>query len=168
MRKRRVGNDFFQTFQIKENGETVDLISVRDTIKIFAKVNERCFQIPKELISVLEGGLITLEVKTELFCEIGRYEIIVKYEHYDLTMSDEDRRQATNFTAFAIVGKTELADELEDIPIVSDILIGLKGDKMKFSDLTEAEKLELKGDKGEDSDFSSLEGTVEYNELTII
>ena len=162
MRKIRIGNDFFQTFQIKENGETVDLISLRDTIKIFAKVNERCFEVPKELISVLEGGLITLEVKTELFCEIGRYEIIVKYEHYDLTMSDEDRKQATNFTAFAIVGKTELADELEDIPIVSDILIGLKGEKGDKGDKGD------KGEQGSDAPFSSIQGTVEYNELTII
>ena len=162
MRKIRIGNDFFQTFQIKENGETVDLISVKDTIKIFAKVNDRCFEIPRELISVLADGLITLEVKTELFNRVGRYEIIVKYIHDDETMSDDDRKQATNFTAFAIVGKTEMADELEDIPIVSDILIGLKGEKGDKGDKGD------KGEQGSDAPFSSIEGTQEFNELTII
>ena len=159
MRKIRVGNDFFQTFQIKENGVIVDLIEVKDTIKLFAKVNNHCFEIPKELITVLADGLITLEVKTELFCEVGRYEIIVKYEHYDTTMSDDDRKQETNFSAFAIVGKTEMADELEDIPIVSDILIGLKGDKGDTGE---------KGDTGSDAPFSSIEGTQEFNEINII
>ena len=162
MRKIRVGNDFFQTFQIKENGVIVDLIEVKDTIKLFAKVNNHCFEIPKDLITVLADGLITLEVKTELFNRVGRYEIIVKYIHDDETMSDDDRKQATNFTAFAIVGKTEMADELEDIPIVSDILIGLKGEKGDKGDKGD------KGEQGSDAPFSSIEGTQEFNELTII
>ena len=131
MRKIRVGNDFFVVWEIKEQGVLVDLIRVKDTIKITAKVGDNCFEIPKNLIDILEDGLIRIEVKTELFKCIGRYELALSYSHHDTSMSDDDRKRQTNFTPFAIVPKTELADAVEDIPITSDILIGLKGETGK-------------------------------------
>lgn len=128
MRKIRIGNDFWQSFQVKENGVIVDLLQIKDTVQVFAKVGDKCFEVPKEMVQIKEDGIITMEVKTELFNIVGRYEVIVKYWHHDISMSDEDRKQAVNFMPFAIVSTSAMADDLEDVPIVGDIIIGLKGD----------------------------------------
>ena len=131
MRKINVGNDFHVAWEIKEQGVLVDLMQVEDSIQVFAKVGDCSFEIPKALIEVLPNGLLRIEIKTELFQKVGRYEFYLKYWHHDTSMSDDNRKRQTNFTPFAIVPKTELADAVDDIAVTSDILIGLKGDSGK-------------------------------------
>ncbi len=88
MNKRRIGNDFFVTWEIKDQGELVDLIAVKDSIELYCQVDKHSFKVPQELIEVFQNGLIRVEVKTEVFNNIGRHEFILKYKHFDISMSD--------------------------------------------------------------------------------
>ena len=105
MNKRRINNDFWVTWEIKEQGEPVDLIAVKDSIELFCTVEKHTFKVPKELIQVLADGIIRVEIKTEVFKYIGRNEFTLKYKHFDLSMSDNDRKREYDFVPFFLVAK---------------------------------------------------------------
>lgn len=125
MKKRRIGNDFFEQCQISDNGEIVDLLAVEDTIKLTCKVGNHEFDV--KLFEVLANGIIKIEVRTEIYNKLGAYHFNLKYKHFDTSMSDNDRKREVDFKPFQLVAETEQADPTDDIPITVDMATGFEG-----------------------------------------
>lgn len=125
MKKRRIGNDFFELCQIADSGEVVDLLAVKDTIELTCKARGRTFDV--DLYQVLPNGIIKIEVKAELYNQVGAYHFNLKYKHFDTSMSDNDRKREVDFRPFQLVAETGQADPIDDIPITIDMAAGFEG-----------------------------------------
>lgn len=125
MTNRRIGNDFFELCQIADNGEIVDLLEVKDTIELTCKARGRVFDV--DLYEVLANGIIKIEVKAEVYNQLGAYHFNLKYKHFDTSMSDNARKREVDFKPFQLVAETEQADPIGDIPITVDMATGLEG-----------------------------------------
>lgn len=125
MKRRRIGNDFFELCQISDNAKTVNLLEVKDTIKLTCKVGEHEFAV--KLYEVLDNGILKIEIKSEVYNKLGVYHFNLKYKHFDTSMSDNDRKREVDFKPFQLVALTAQADPIDNTPIAVDMATGFNG-----------------------------------------
>lgn len=116
---------FFELWQIADNGEVVDLLAVKDTIELTCSVRGQTFGV--DLYEVLQNGIIKIEVKAEVYNKVGAYHFNLKYRHFDISMSDNDRKRELDYKPFYLVSETEQADPIDNTPITVDMATGLNG-----------------------------------------
>ena len=125
IQKVRQGNDFILVWTIRRMGVLVDL-SQAVNMKMYRWVDNQKKQVPFEYLG---NGLVRVEVTVEDFSIIGTYRMILEYEFDDPTLMDGDDKKKVDVIAFRIVEWSEEAQQVAQIDVESDILLGLKGDK---------------------------------------
>ena len=125
IQKVRQGNDFILVWTIRRMGVLVDL-SQAVNMKMYRWVDNQKKQVPFEYLG---NGLVRVEVTAEDFSIIGAYRMILEYEFDDPTLMDGDDKKKVDVIAFRIVEWSEEAQQVAQIDVESDILLGLKGDK---------------------------------------
>lgn len=125
MKERRVGNDFFAVVEIVDNGNPVDLISVKDTVKIKCKAGLALFDV--NLFEVLSDGKIKFEIDSNIYNKLGIYRFYIEYSHFDMSMSDNNRKRTIDKVLFELVPLSEHSDNNEDLFTSIDATIGFEG-----------------------------------------
>ena len=136
----RIGNDFVFLWSIERNGKPENLsecLEIKLTLKSFGREKEIDFEI-------VNDNIIRIEVTPEMTTVTGLYSLVLKYILADESLSDNDRKCAVDTKAFTIVANTAGADDISEIAVTSDMLIGLKGDPFTYDDFTEEQLADLR------------------------
>ena len=126
MKKIRIDNDFIVLWQILRAGEVEDFSEAVDK-KVFIKVRGKKTEITS--FEQVAPGLLRVEMAKEHMQKLGQYSLEFNYRYLDPTLKDGDLKCAVDTQAFYIVSSTSQSDEVYEISLTSDLLIGLKGDK---------------------------------------
>ena len=128
MRKIRIGNDFTVLWKIERAGEVEDLTNITKSKLECCVVGEEnsLKEIPHEIIGL---NTVRTEITPQIADKIGRYYFILSYEFDAPSLKDGDRKCKVDTIAFYIVPLTAIADEITQVEVTSDVLIGLRGAK---------------------------------------
>lgn len=154
--KVRIGNDFVFLWSIERNGKPENLnecLEIKLTLKAFGMEKEIDFEI-------VDDNIIRIEVTPEMTTVVGIYSLVLKYTLADESFSDNDRKCAVDTKAFTIVANTAGADDISEIAVTSDILIGLRGDAFTYDDFTEEQIEDLKRPAIEGGEYAREQGDI--------
>lgn len=161
---------------INWNNKPVDLnkINMKPVLSLFMQ-DGSIFEGEKVEVILAEKGLIQYKIPSKVIKHVGKVNAKL------FLVSDNESIHVANFNFNIIDSGIEGAVAKEiSVNIVDDVVErimneqpelfkGEKGDALKFSDLTEDEKKELKGDKGEKGDSVLASPKIytrdEYNQL---
>ena len=143
MRKIRIGNDFTVLWKIERAGEVEDLTNITKSKLECCVVGEEnsLKEIPHEIIGL---NTVRTEITPQIADKIGRYYFILSYEFDAPSLKDGDRKCKVDTIAFYIVPLTATADEITQLEITSDVLIGLRGRAFVYDDFTPEQIADLK------------------------
>lgn len=156
MNKVRIGNDFVFLWQIKRGGVVEDLMNVSN-LKLVRYINAFGYEGAGVECEPQTGGILRVEVTPEMAPKVGKYFFELSYELVDLSLSDNDRKCKVDVDAFQIVSRTSLAEEIYEIAVTSDLLIGLRGEAFKYEWFTPLQLESLVGPRGPKGDSFTID-----------
>ena len=137
----RKGNDFKHIWPITWNGQPEDFSDATD-ITLTAKVYGQVKALTEGVDYHIDGGTVMIDF-TPAICDItGTYTVELNYIKPSAEFTDGDRRSAVDVQAFQIVNTSAEANATEGVSLPSEAMAAYA---LKYDDLTEAQKDELRG-----------------------
>ena len=137
----RKGNDFKHIWPITWNGQPEDFSDATD-ITLTATAYGRVKALTEGVDYHIDGGTVVIDF-TPSICDItGTYTVELNYIKPSDEFTDGDRRSAVDVKAFQIVNTSAEANATEGVSLPSEAMAAYA---LKYDDLTEAQKDELRG-----------------------
>lgn len=137
----RKGNDFKHIWPITWNGQPEDFSDATD-ITLTARVYGQVKTLTEGVDYHIDGGTVMVDF-TPTICDIpGTYTVELNYIKPSAEFIDGDRRSAVDVQAFQIVNTSADANATEGVSLPSEAMAAYA---LKYDDLTEAQKDELRG-----------------------
>ena len=137
----RKGNDFKHVWAISWDGQPEDFSDATD-ITLTAKVYGQVKTLTDGVDYHIDGGNVVVDF-TPAICDItGTYTVELNYIKPSAEFIDGDRRSAVDVKAFQIVNTSAEANATEGVSLPSEAMAAYA---LKYDDLTEAQKDELRG-----------------------
>ena len=140
MIKIKKGNSFIHNWAINWNGVAEDFSDATDIVLTY-NVRGRTKEFTVEKYKI-EGNIIKTECTPEICDWVGQYRLELKYTKPSAEFSEGERRSAVDVRAFQIVETSDQTDATQDISVTSDAVAGFA---LKYEDLTDEQKDELRG-----------------------
>lgn len=161
MIKIKKGNSFIHNWAINWNGVAEDFSDATDIVLTY-NVLGRTKEFPVEKYKI-EGNIIKTECTPEICDWVGQYRLELKYTKPSDEFSEGERRSAVDVRAFQIVETSDQADATQDISVTSDAVAGFA---LKYEDLTDEQKDELRGKGIASIQMTSEDGDVKTYTIT--
>ena len=137
----RKGNDFKHIWPITWNGQPEDFSDATD-ITLTAMVYGEVKALTEGVNYHIDGGNVVVDF-TPAICDItGTYTVELNYIKPSVEFTDGDRRSAVDVQAFQIVNTSAESNATEGVSLPSEAMAAYA---LKYDDLTEAQKDELRG-----------------------
>lgn len=137
----RKGNDFKHIWPITWNGQPEDFSDATD-ITLTATVYGQVKTLTEGVDYHIDGGMVMIDF-TPTICDItGTYTVELNYIKPSAEFIDGDRRSAVDVQAFQIVNTSAESNATEGVSLPSEAMAAYA---LKYDDLTEAQKDELRG-----------------------
>ena len=137
----RKGNDFKHVWPITWNDQPEDFSDATDIV-LTAKVYDRVKTLTEGVDYHIDGGTVVVDFTPTICDTTGIYTIELNYIKPSAEFTDGDRRSAVDIQAFQIVNTSAEANATEGVSLPSEAMAAYA---LKYDDLTEAQKDELRG-----------------------
>jgi len=139
MKRIRIGNDFWVAWQIVR-GDMLEQLNLATDMQLLCHNRGANRVVDFELVS---NSIIQVEVTPELANATGDYRFELSYILPHLSANDGNQKCRTDVSAFTIVPLTADADEITELDVQSDVLIGLRGAAFESKHFTAEEWAEI-------------------------
>lgn len=135
----RIGNDFALLWKVKRADKVEDL---RDAVDMELKclAGGSSSVVDFELVG---RDTVRVEINPQIASSPGVYPFELSYRFPNPSYSDGYEDCETDVDAFRIVPRTAQADEITELEVCSDVLIGLRGKAFESEDFTPEEREEI-------------------------
>lgn len=139
MKRIRIGNDFWVAWQVVR-GDMLEQLNLATDMQLLCHNRGANRVVDFELVS---NSIIQIEVTPEIANATGDYRFELSYILPHLSAKDGNQKCRTDVSAFTIVPLTADADEITELNVQSDVLIGLRGAAFESKHFTAAEWAEI-------------------------